>query len=45
MFIVTEPFNIAVDEIDANKSFRHSQVLFIIELVVCGTQCNWVQNT
>ena len=37
ILIVTELFNIAVNDFDAEKSARYSPVLVVTELVVCGT--------
>ena len=39
VLIVTELFNIAVNDFDANKSTRCRRVLVATELVVSGTQC------
>ena len=41
MFVVTELFNIAVNDFDAKKSTCYSRVLDKTELVVSGTQCTW----
>ena len=40
VLIVTEVFNIAVNDFDSKKSTRCRQVLVVTELVVSGTQCN-----
>ena len=44
VFIVTELFNIAVNNFDAKKSARCSRVLVVTELVISGTQCNNIQR-
>ena len=44
VLIVTELFNIAVNDFDAKKSAHCSQVLVVTELVVSGTQCNQNDN-
>ena len=38
VFVVSELFNIAVNDVDAKKSARYSRVLAVTELVVSGTQ-------
>ena len=44
MLVVTELFNIAVNDFDAKKSAHCSQVPVVNELVVSGTQCNQNNN-
>ena len=39
MFVLTELFNIAVNDFEAKKSAGYSRVL-VTEFVVSGTQCN-----
>ena len=39
VLIVTELFNIAVNDFDTNKSACYNWVLAVTELVVRGTQC------
>ena len=42
VLVVTEDFNIAVNDFDAKKSTRCSRVLVVTELVVSGTHCSYV---
>ena len=39
VLVVTELFNMAVNDFDAKKSARYSRVLAVTELVLSGTQC------
>ena len=39
MLVITEHFNIAVNDFDAKKSARYSRVLVVIEFVVSWIQC------
>ena len=41
MLIVTELFDLAVNDIEAKKSSRYSRVLAVTELVVSGIQCSY----
>ena len=40
VLVVAELFNIAVNDLDAEKSARYNWVLIVTELVVSGTRCN-----
>ena len=40
MLVVSELFNIVVNDVDAKKSIPCSQVLIVTELVVSRTDCN-----
>ena len=42
LLIVTELFNMAVNDFDAKQSPRYSRVLVVTELVLSGTQCNCI---
>ena len=42
MLIVTELFNIAVNDFDAKKFADCGQVLFVTELLISGTQCSTI---
>ena len=39
VLLITELFNIVVNDFDAKKFTRYSRVLVVTELVVSGTQC------
>ena len=39
VLVVTELFNMAVNDFDAKQSARYSRVLVVNELVLSGTQC------
>ena len=39
MLVVNKPFNIAANDVDAQKSAHCSRVLAVTELVASGTQC------
>ena len=43
MLIVTELFNIAINDSDAKKSAHYSWVLDVTKLVVSGTQCMFIK--
>ena len=40
VLIVTELFNVVVNDFAAEKSGRYNGVFVVIEFVVIGTQCN-----
>ena len=40
VLVVTELFNIAINDFDIKKSSRYSQMFVVAELVTSGTQCN-----
>ena len=43
MLVVTELFNIAVNDSDTKKADHYRRVLVITKLVVSGTQCKFPQ--
>ena len=43
VLVVTELFNIAVNDFDAKKSACYSRMLVVTEIVVCGIQCTIVE--
>ena len=43
VFVVTKLFNIKVNDFDAKKSARHSQVVVVTEFVTSETQCTLSQ--
>ena len=45
VLLVTELFNMAVNDFDAKQSARYSRVLVVTELVLSGTQCNVIVIT
>ena len=45
VLVVSELFNIAVNDVDVKKAARYSRVLAVIELVLSETQCRLLTTT